>query len=384
MTNPTPTVLSQDHLLAVARRALGPYAEQLEAAQVGGWEVLRALAAMYSRISLAIGRWELEATPVTATGPARASVEVSFRRPTANAGAVRIKAGSLVRASASGAVFKTASDAVFGALDLGPVSVVATAVGASEEWNVMGQYVAPSGDVLRGEIDTIDLALLDPVFADQSLTVENVPSAEGGRVGFLDIHGASVLVERTLHEADEFYAPRIMAVSDSISPNAVRRQIRRFFEGIGYTEADWYLVETHEHRFTACYDAPFNSFTYYPDYDPGLFAFDDPRDSSPIRGRWLDMPNAEAAAILEFKDLCSVREFGFAMDDPANTQAELTTALGSRATPAFDLDDNVVTARHCCYDGGDYEREKILLRLSELIRNITALGVNVTFVARGD
>jgi hypothetical protein len=384
MAPPTPFSLTQEQLLAVARRALGPYAEQLEAAGTGGWEILRANAAMFARISLAIGRWELEASPSTATGPARATVAVTFNRPTFAAGAVTVKAGTLVRARTSGAVFKTLTDAVFGASALGPVTVTAEAVGASEEWNVMGQYVAPSGDVLRGEIDTIDLALLDPPLGDQSITVENIPSAEGGRVGFLDIHGASVLVERTPGEADEHYAPRVMAVADAISPNAVRRQIRRFFDGIGYTEADWYLVETWEHRFAAVYDAPLASFTYYPDYDPSLFAFDDPRDASPIRNRWLDMPNAEAAAILEFKDLCSVREHGFAMDDPANTQAGLVTALGSRATPAFDLDDNVVTARHCCYDGGDFEREKILLRLSDLTRNITALGVNVTFVARGD
>lgn len=384
MTAPTPNSLTEDELLAVARRALGPYGEALEAAGVGGWEILQAAAAMWARISLAIGRWELEASPATATGPARAHVEVSFSRPNAAAGAVTVKAGTLVRARSCGAVFRTLYDAVFGASALGPISVDSEAVGASEEWNVLGQYVTPSGDVLRGEIDTIDLPLLDPPFSDQSITVENVPAADGGRVGFLDVHGASVLVDRTPGESDEHYAPRVMGVADAISPNAVRRQVRRFFDGIGYTEDDWYLVETWQHRFDAVYDAPLTSFTYYPDYDPTLFVFDDPRDSSPIRNRWLDLPNAEAAAILEFKDLCSVMEWGFAMDEPGDTQAELETDLGSRATPAFDEGDNVVSARHCCYDGGDFVREQILLRLSDLVKNITALGVNLTLVARGD
>lgn len=380
----TPTSYSIDDLLEVARRALGQYAAGLEESVTGGWGILRASAAVFARVSLAIGRWELEALPSTATGPARALVTVSFSRPSDAAGAVTVKAGSLVRASACGAVFKTLTDAPFGASDLGPIDVVAQAVGASEEWNVMGQYVAPNGDVLQGEIDTIDLPLLDPVFADQSITVTNVLAAEGGRVGFLDIHGASVLVERTRGESDANYAPRVMGAADAVSPNAVRRQIRQFFEGIGYTEDDWYLVETWEHRFLSFFDAVETSFTYEPDYDPTLWVPDDPRDNSPVRNRYLDMPNAEAAAILEFKDLCAVEEWGFAFDDPANTQAELSTALGTRATPAPDLDDNVVTARHSCYDGGDFEREKIILRLANIADTITAHGVNVTLHARGD
>lgn len=380
----TPQQLTVDQLLAVARRFLGRYAEELEQAGKGGWDILVAAAAMWSRISLAIGRAECESYPSSATGPAQATVVLSFSRQTAAAGAFTLKAGSLVRARSSGTLWRVMADVVFGALDVGPLTADGQAVGYGEEWNVLGQYIAPDGSILVGEIDTIDMAIMDPPFAERSLSVTNLADATEGRIGFLDIHGGDVDLERVRGEADSNYAGRVLAIAEGVSPTAMFRQLRRFFEGIGYTEDDWYLVETWEHRFTSFYDAPEATYPFYPDYDPTLGVYDDPRPSSRVHGRWLDMPNAEGAGILEIKDPPSVEEWGAVYDDPAETQAELATSLGTRATTAYDLTDNVVTARHSCYDGTDLRRNQLIARLVDLLRSLVLHGVEPTLIAQGD
>lgn len=383
---PSPIVprRTQDDLLGVARRFLGTYGEDLERAGKGGWDLIRAAAAMWARVSDAIANCDAQSYPSLATGPALATVALEFSRPNAAAGAVTIKAGSLVRASRTGAMFRLVADVVFSSVAVGPISGVGLAIGYGEEWNVLGRYVAPDGGVLPGEVDTIDLPLLSPPAADWTLLVTNPDPGEGGQLGILDVHGADVNVHRIPGENDANYALRIVNVADAVSPRAVRDQVRRFMDAIGYGPDDWYLVENWSHTLAGFYDAPEAAFTFHPDYDPTLAACDDPRTHTRIRGIWLDMPNAEAAGILEIRDPPSVLEWGVVCDDPALTNAELVTAMGSRATSAFDLDDTVTTCRPGALDGIDRERNQLLLRLANLVDSITAHGVNVTITAQGD
>lgn len=379
----TPAFLSADHLLDVARRALGPYADELERAGRGGWDILRAYSVLFERVSLAIGTFDRDSFPGSALGPVLTTVAVQFSRPTADAGAVTVKAGSLVRASNSGATFRTLVDAVFTTFDTGPITVTAEAVGYGAEFNVHGAYTSPAGDVWRGEIDTIDLPLLDPVFADQSIAVTNVSAGSNGQLGMLDVHGADVDVARLHGEADEHYQARVLGVADRVSPAALRRQVAAFMNAIGYDDDDWYLVEIPGYHFLACFDAPEIMFTFRPEYDASLFCPDDPR-TTPVANRYVDTSTCEAAGILEIVDLTAVEEWGFAFDDDANTQVELATALGSRATPAPDIDDNLTTVRGCCYDGGDFKRESILRQLWLTLSTIKAHGVILDVHARGD
>lgn len=379
-----PIFFTKDHLLAVARRALAQWADDLAFAGAGGWDILRGWAASFSRASLAIGRFEESSFVVTATGPALATVTLTWTRESAAAGAVVIKAGTLVRASKAGATFRMTADLSFGALDVGPLTTPAVAVGYGEEWNVLGRYIAPNGDTMPGEIDSIDMLILDPPFVERSFAVTNHDDVTDGRLGMLDIHGRDVNLDRVHGENDTSYQQRIPIVDVAVSPVAVVQRLRQFFDAIGYTDADWYLIETWAHAFTSCYDAPELSYPLYPDYDPTLGVYDDPRPSSPIRSRWLDMPNAEGAGILEFRDLPAVEDWGGAYDDPALVQADLASSLGTRATTAHDLDDNVVTCRHSCYDGRDLERDRMIARLANLLDSITLHGVNTTLVAQGE
>lgn len=375
-----PSSLTIEQLLDVARRALGPYAEDLEFAGRGGWDALRAFARMWARISLAIGRFDVETSPASASGPALATATVTFQRPTASAGAVTLKKGSLVRASRCGAVFRTVADLFFDVGVLGPLAVDVLAIGYGEEWNVDGQYIAPDGAVLEGEIDTIDMLLQDPVFVDQSFTVRNPAEATGGHLGVLDLHGADVDLRRIPGEADENYAARITAANDRVSPAALHRQISLFMASIGYTDADWYLVEIPGYHYLGCYDALEQSFAFRTEYDATLFAPDDPRDPSPIRNRLVDTAVAEAAGVLELRDLPAFEEWGFAFDDPSDDYEDFAT----RALPAPDLDDSFTVGRHCAVDGFDPKRQAIFRRLYDLLSTVPAHGVIVEVHARGD
>ena len=378
-TPETPVAYSIDQLLAVALRALGPYGSDLEFAGRGGWDALRAFARMWARVSLAIARFDAESSPASATGPVQSIVLVTFQRPTASAGAVTIKRGSLVRASRSGAVFRTDADLRFDVGVLGPLAVAAVGIGYGEEWNVEGQYLAPNGNILLGEIDTCDMLLQDPVFTDQSFTVTNPGEGTSGQLGFLDLHGADVDLRRIPGEADPHYSVRITSVPDRVSPNAVRRQVTMFMKSIGYTDADWYLVEIPGFHYLSCFDSIEDTYAFRTEYDATLFVPDDPRPP-PIRNRLVDTAPREAAGVLEIRDLPAVEEWGFAFDDPGVALAD----FDNRAVPAPDLDDNFTVGRRSCVDGGDPQRQAIFRRLHDLLATVTAHGVIVDVHARGE
>lgn len=384
----TPESLSIDQLLAVARRALGQYADDLEFAGRGGWDALRAFARMWARVSLAIGRFDAETSPASATGPAQATAIVTFQRPTTAGGHVTLLKGSLVRASRSGAVFRTLEDLFFGADVLGPLPVEVIAIGYGEEWNVEGQYMAPDGDILLGEIDTIDMLLQNPVFQDQSFTVRNPAEATGGHLGVLDLHGHDVDLRRIYGEPDGVYSTRITAATDRVSPRAMRRQVSLFMSAIGYTDDDWYLVEIPGFEYLGCYDAIEGSFSFRPEYEPTLFVPDDDiRPASPILNRQVDTAVREAAGVLEIRDLPAFEEWGFAFDDPGLELADFAT----RALPAPDMEaeslvfqDEISVGRHCAVDGFDAKRNAIFRRLHDLLTTVPAHGVIVELHARGD
>lgn len=379
----TPTQRTKEHFLDVARRFLGRYAEDLEYTGRGGWDMLRAAAAACSRVSLAIGRAEVESYPSTATGPALTTVELSFTRDNIGAGAFTLKSGTLVRASYNGALFRTLVDLEFGALDLGPLTVDAVAVGYGEEFNVPGRYVAPAGDMMPGAIDVIDMGIQDPPFVERALAVTNLADAAGGRIGQLDIHGADVDVDRVPGETDANYAARVVTVADAVTPAAIRRHLQRFFAALGLVEIDdWNLRETWEHRFTGWYDAPETAFPLHPDYDPSLGVYDDPRGGV-VHGRWLDGAHLEAAGILEVRELAAVLEWGGVYDDPADTAADRTTSLGTRALSVYDVPD-LTDVRAMVYDGVDLRKDALLAILAKLLEALKAHGVAITILAQGD
>src|SRR5262245_46018869 len=151
-------VLTQDELLAASDRALDEgYIQPIR--DVGpGYELYQAGAAVMVRCSQAVVHFEQDVFILSARGGVLATVQATFFRTNASAGAVRMLAGTIVSSSGNGARFRTTTDAVFAASDLA-ATVTAVAMGYGYEWNIRGPFLDPSGVTWPGELDTIDLPL---------------------------------------------------------------------------------------------------------------------------------------------------------------------------------------------------------------------------------
>lgn len=356
----------QDLLDAVDRAIPEDYLDPMKVTG-DGYELVHAHAAVGERVSLAIRRFEEDGFILSAQGPRQATVIATFYRETAAAGAGRVLVGTRVLASRGGQMFRTTEDAVFGALDL-EVSVPAIAAGYGYEWNIKGPFVDPQGVTWPGDLDTIDRPLMEPMFWDRSMRVRNDADADGlGRPATLDMIGGERDRPRYANETDAHYRTRIRAIPDAVSPNAIRAAVREFLRpyGIG-----WYLVETWEHAYQECYDAPDDGPTPFEPYDANLCCYDDPRPSTPIRNRYLGEQDYSGAFILEIAPPAAIEDQAFAFDAPTEP------AIAELALPAFDVPENLSEpAIKPAFDGRDFVAEQLLGDLATMLDEIAAAGV---------
>lgn len=372
--------LTEDDLLAAIARAIpDTYLEPIRALG-DGYEMVRGFAAVGERTSQAVRRFELDGFITSAASAALAQVQVTFYRPDATAGAGTVLAGSLVRASSGGQVFRTTEDAVFGALTLS-MTVAAVAMGYGYEWNVRGAFVDPDGNTWPGEIDSVDLPLQSPRFFDATIVVRNDTPASGGRPASLDTHGDERGLPRRPGEADYNYQGRIRTLADTVSPAAVIRQLTAYFKPFGLW---WRAVETWQHEWQECFDAPAEAATIYENFDANLFCYDDPRPPSPMQNRWLGEIDYSGAFVVEIQAIPTVSDYAFTYDDPALSQSDLETALGTRALPAYDTPDppTTIAAPSLCpvYDGVDFGASDLIVNVFTLLDQIKAAGVYVAVV----
>jgi hypothetical protein len=270
----------------------------------GGYEIFKAMAAVGARLSLMCQRNECGLNIIFATGGAFATVAVQFLRPTGAAGSVTVRAGTVVSTSKGARQFETLTDAVFTGSALGPITVNAQAIARGYEYNVTGQRTSLGGEVLPGEIDTIDAMLQTPPYGDGSITVRQIADATGGEAAWLDGHGANRNMLRDTAEGDDLYRIRIRSVPDTVTPDAIIRAADNFLSPYGI---DFELVETFDVAYQTCWDAPSPNVgtpTYQVTppasirYDHNTFVYDDPRDPNPFRNRWLDEYEKSGAFIL--------------------------------------------------------------------------------------
>lgn len=371
-----PPQLTQADLLAAVDRAIpDSYLDPMKVTG-DGYELVQAFAKVGERCSLAVRRFELDGYILSSQGPRAARVLATFYRESAAAGAGRVLVGTLVRCSVGGQVFRMIEDATFGAADL-EASAWAEAIGHGYEWNIRGPFIDRDGVSWPGELDTIDLPLMDPVFWDPSIQVRNDADADGlGRPGTLDAIGYGERdIRRKPNESDEDYRCRIRQLPDTVTPNAIARQLDLYLRPFGVW---WYAVETWQHEYQECYDAPDDPPTAYELYDANLFCFDDPREPSPIRNRWLGENDYLGAFIVEVEMPAAIEDFGFAFDDPAADEADVTTPLGIRAFSAFDVPDELAPpALQPCYDGIDFGIAAFFEGLYNLLDEIKLGGVFV-------
>jgi hypothetical protein len=198
-----------------------------------GYELFQGAGAIGARASLAVQRLEEGSIILYAPLANKATGTVWFTRATAAAGAVTIKAGTVV-ATANQRRFITRTDLVFGIGVLGPLSVAIVADLPGYQSNVPGQVVAANGEILPGDISIIWSLVTDPAYGDPSFTVYNVLPTTGGAAGFLEGLGHDRGVEHNSGEAIANYRVRVRSLLDTVSPAAIRRLLNKLFGAGGY------------------------------------------------------------------------------------------------------------------------------------------------------
>lgn len=342
-----------------------------------GYEALQALALAMERASLAVGRAELQQFIMLATTGARARVSVQFQRNSALAGALTVKAGTVVRASKNGQRFATEQDADFGAAALAtdPVRAVAEAPGYA--WNVKGP-VTIGATTIAGEIDAIDLPLQDPPFADSTVFVRQVADASGGLPAALEQLASERGLDRYPEEAQSAFRARVRAMVDTVSPDAVARLLAAMLDPLGQHHA---YVETWQASYQTCWDAPAETIAM-PDgqtFSGNLFTYDDPRPATPFRNRWLDEEEYRGCFIAVLPALPHVFDFGMAYDDvDSDDAAAHRSALGRRGYCAYDIPRSVAGAPVELlgfYDGRDVGADAVYAGAWRALQRIKAGGV---------
>lgn len=364
--------LTQQDFLDLAERLLPQgYVDGLKVN--GGWEFYQGLAKMFERISLAIGRYELSQYILSAPRGARATCDVEFFRPVAvSAPQVTMLKGTIVKCSNSGRFFSLVNDVVLGAnVFTASGSVVAVAPGF--EYNVKGPYTTPAGELIVGEIDAIELPLMDPPFGDPTIGVRQTTDATGGVAAVLEQLALDAGFTPDANESDAQIRARLRQTPSIIDPESIDRAVAYYVKriGVGYT-----IIETWDPKYQTCYDGP---EVAVGDYDPDLFCLDDPRQSPPFRNRLLSERDLLASFFVTVPNLVHMTEYGFAYDDPAVEVIEHQTALGRRAVAALDVPD-VDTPSELyltpVIDGDDFEKNSFYKGLYQLLQSVKCYGVS--------
>lgn len=354
-----------------------------------GYETLQAFAAVGARLSAAVANLERGNVIVYASGGSKAAGLVEFYRGTATAGAVTIAAGTIVTTSDGGRDFMTTQPAAFGPSDVGPIAVGVIAVAQGWQWNVPGTVVTARGEVLPGAIDTIKSfvqldpasVLPSPTFLDGTIQVKQVADTTGGADPMLDGLGADRGMVRRSGETDPAYRLRIRTLPDTVSKDAIVRQVTAFLLPYG---ASAQFIETFEQDYQSCWDAA-TGMPPGPDFD-NLFVYDDPRPAFPFANRWLDDVEFRGAFIVVVPNFPTLRDYGSPWDDTAVDVAATilpSPTNGQRALAAYDLTTTPPGGLPWCWDGFDSRKQAVYAALWELLQQLKAAGVSAILELQG-
>ena len=224
-------VYTQAELLEVVRRSYpADYIDSMIDKPNGGYEVFQAATKVAERVSIAVGRWVCCMYLMHAHGGAKATGTVEFYRDAATAGAITLLAGTVVR-TANRKEFVTTQNAVFGALDLGPITIAIEAVTEGYAYNVRGATTSAGGELIPGDIAfikkgrVVDNATdMNPAI-DLEMRVRNIAATSGGEDKCIDAIGEDLGLPRNVGEDTEAYRLRIASTPDAVSPDAIRRGV---------------------------------------------------------------------------------------------------------------------------------------------------------------
>lgn len=315
-------VLDYDAMLALASRVMDEnYLRPMRDGEGPGYELIRAYARLFARVSESVQHAEIDALAAFASGGTQAAGTVEFYRDAATAGAVTVRAGSVV--SDGRIPFVTLEDAVFGASDLGPHAVRVRAMTYGYAGNAPGEVLRNTGELLEGPIETIERLLETPEFSDTSIRVRNPAAITGGRDRALDALGAERNILRRPDESDIAYRYRVRSLPDNITPAAIKRQVAAALDR-WHGGASFELVECWRSPFTLIWSGPRGGGGY--GYSSPTFTWSDPRARYPMRHRWGSSDLCPGGFVIVLPRLPHGRLMGFAWSDP-------TSSIGARTDP---------------------------------------------------
>lgn len=257
--NQPPTARTRDDLIAAWVHAVsaawsGPF---LVHQDVGiGYEAIASMADVFVRLSLAAVRADVDYRLDTAPAGSRATVTLDVTKPAVTAEGITVGEGSRFTVSETGQGFEIPEGQ--------EISWLAGETG-TKPIQAVSMTMSYQADVRPGAIDTV--SLLMPGNSDVSfISVTNPAAATGGAPPLLYAIGRSRATYERAGEDPEAYRDRARTLPDNITPNAIRRALKEFFEPLGFA--------AHEYA--------------YHDYaDAGMFADDG----------WADDPDCEVTAV---------------------------------------------------------------------------------------
>lgn len=379
--------LDQDYFLALVNRLLPQeYLAPLFSPGPGA-EIYFAQARIGYRVSVAIANYDAASYITTAPDGAFAEAPIRFSRPTATAGAVIVKAGTIVQTSVYGRQFSLVADVTFGASDLF-ADGIARATSQGEQWNAVGPYVTAGGESVPGQIDTVVFWSMDPPYGDPTITMAQLADGVGGQSSVLNMHGADRGLPRHPNEYAPVYRNRIRSLPDTVSPTAFIDYLNNTLSPLG---AQYEFIETFQASYQTAFDCPSPNIgtpTYQPvipaGLDTNLFVYDDPRSSPPFNDRWLSIEDFRGGIIVTVPNLPAMTDVGMAYDDTATTPGDLITTIGYRSVSAYDIPSGYSASSPGGYDGFDLAKQAVYKGLFDSLQKIKSGGVDVAVELQGE
>lgn len=371
-------VYNQQYFLDLFSRFLeSDYIEQLKNSPNSGYEIFQAAAIVGERISQAVNHLEQASILNYAHLGDYAEGVVEFYRLDSSYGAVTVGKGTVVTTSSGGRDFVTLTDAVFGAVVLGPIAVAVRAVAQGWEWNLPGQRTYSNGQITQGSIDTIKTIVQvdaqgNATFVDPSIKVQQISDTSGGKAPTLEGYARNKNIFAQGGESEDALRARVLQVPDTISPDAFSRALTTFFGR--FPGANFELVETFDPDFQTAYDAPMES---------NVFTFDDPRVASPLLNVLLDEIIENGCTFVVVPALQCVSEYGLVCDDPAINTEDFNTDYGVRCVSAFDLPFELPGVLQCAIDGEDLGIQGTYAAVYDTMQTIKAQGTAVILWLEG-
>lgn len=369
----------QNYFLRVAEKSLDPdYVAGMKADE--GYELLQQQAKEFSRVSQAIVNTANGMLAAYARGGSYANGTVEFYRTAYTAGAVTVKAGTVVQSN-GGRFFIVISDAVFGSTDLGPIAAHIRSVFQDWQTNVSGQITTPAGVTISGEIDTIRTLVQDPLYGDPSVRVRQIQDTLGGRAPMLDLLARANGIRRARGETDAGLSYRIRNLPDNLTPASMARNLKVLLTPYGVR---WEYTEPFELDFMGAYDMPPSS-----DYQYSFF-YDDPRPRYfPCVDWYSDSREQWGTFYVTVGKIQPIEDLGGMYDDTAVSADQLVSPIshGRRAISAYDLPDSATMGSGddltLCYDGRDYGIDALLGSVRDMMESNRAAGIATALFQEG-